>query len=138
MRFSVIYSVDLPRDLPVHRVAPPGRMWELTEHGKTQMSEVFPKGKHRKWCAILNRRQFNRFVEVTDLSADSTETMGSIGAPGFGIGWAPAISFNSEDTDCYQNAYVTPVPSRFVRKSGKPLTERDWERIRKAVVKIYG
>jgi len=48
--------------------------------------------------------------------------MGSIGAPGFGFGWAPAISFNSDHEDCISNAYVTPIPE--VKR--ETCNETDW------------
>jgi hypothetical protein len=37
-----------------------------------------------KWCAILNREQFDNFIERCGLTAEDVQTMGSIGAPGFG------------------------------------------------------
>jgi hypothetical protein len=60
--------------------------------------------------------------------------MGSLGAPGFGFGWAPAISFRSDDPDAIQNAYVTPIPE-VERES---CDERDWQRVRGAVLAVYG
>jgi hypothetical protein len=60
--------------------------------------------------------------------------MGSIGAPGCGYGWAPAISFNGDDPDAIQNAYVTPIPE--VEKDR--FDERDWEWVRSAVLAVYG
>lgn len=60
--------------------------------------------------------------------------MGSLGAPGFGVGWAPAISFHSDDQDAIQSAYVTPIPE--VRK--QTFSERDWDRVREAVLAVYG
>jgi hypothetical protein len=60
--------------------------------------------------------------------------MGSIGAPGFGFGWAPAISFRSDDPDAIQSAYITPVPET----SKEELNESDWERVRSAVISVYG
>lgn len=68
------------------------------------------------------------------LFAEDVQTMGSIGAPGFGFGWAPAISFRSDDPDAIQSAYVTPLPE--VRKES--LNERDWERVRDAVLAANG
>ena len=38
--------------------------------------------------------------------------MGSIGAPGFGFGWVPAISFRNDDPDAIQSAYVTPTGTK--------------------------
>jgi hypothetical protein len=34
--------------------------------------------------------------------------MGSLGAPGYGFGWAPAIAYENDASDAYQSAYVTP------------------------------
>ena len=45
------------------------------------------RSKHRKWVALLTRQQFDAFVSKLGLYAESTETMGSLGAPGFGFGW---------------------------------------------------
>ena len=69
--------------------------------------------------------------------------MGSIGAPGFGMGWAPAISFNGESLydNAIQNAYVTPIPMakklEDLETLDRPFTERDWERVRNVIVKKY-
>ena len=60
--------------------------------------------------------------------------MGSLGAPGFGFGWSPAISFRSDDCDAIQSAYVTPILE--VKKQHGD--ERDWKRIREAVLSLYG
>lgn len=82
-------------------------------------------GTHRKWCVILDRQQFDEFVEHRCLSTESTETMGSLGAPGFG--WVPpAIRFISHDSDAMQGAYVTPIPEAKREACG----DRDWDRFR--------
>ena len=60
--------------------------------------------------------------------------MGSLGAPGFGVGWVPAISFNGDNPDAIQNAYVTPMPETKREK----CSERDWQRVRGAVLAVYG
>jgi hypothetical protein len=114
MLFSVIYSVDVPEFESLDRFAPPDadELWSVTGEGSTEYSYLegdWENGSHKKWCAILNREQFDEFVRKCHLSAESTETMGSIGAPGCGF-WASAISFNSCDEDCIANAYVTPLP----------------------------
>ena len=59
--------------------------------------------------------------------------MESLGAPGFGFGWAPAISFNGDDPDAIQNACVTPLP-----ETERELGEREWDRVREAVLSVYG
>lgn len=138
MLFSVIYSVDCPEDEDINRFAPPDLdLWDQTEGDEQYeygyLEGCWENGSHRKWCAVLDRQQFDEFVDHCGLFAESTETMGSLGAPGFGFGWAPAISFVSHDPDCIQNAYVTPIPE-VERES---CDERDWERVRGAVLSVY-
>jgi len=116
MQFSVIYSVDCPEDVDVTDFASPDLdLWDETEGNEqyeySYLEGQWENGTHRKWCAILDREQFDEFVERCGLFAERCETMGSIGAPGFGFGWAPAISFNGDQEDCIANAYVTPSMS---------------------------
>jgi hypothetical protein len=118
MEFSVIYSIDCPREVGIGQYNPPGkqrRLWQLTEDDRHfeygYLEGRWTKGKHRKWCAILNRDQFQAFLDHTNLFVEDVATMGSIGAPGCGFGWAPAFSFRTDDPDAIQNAYVTPLAS---------------------------
>jgi len=139
MRFSVIYSADVPEGISIKDYAPPqvGRLWSLTE-GDDQFEYGYlegrwEKGKHRKWVALLTRKQFDAFIDKLGLYAERTETMGSLGAPGFGFGWSPAISFNGDHEDAILNAYVTPIPQ--TTKAGGD--EHDWKRVRQAVLSVY-
>jgi hypothetical protein len=140
MQFSVIYSADVPNDIDVLDYAPPHleELWDETENdeefGYGYLEGIWEGGHHRKWCAILDREQFEAFVDRCGLTAESTETMGSLGTPGFGFGWSPAISFNSDDPDAIQSAYVTPMPE----VSKEHADERDWQRVRGAVLAVYG
>lgn len=118
MQLSIIYSVDCPREVSIAQFNPPKsqrRLWQLTEDdGQYEYGYLegrWEKGKHRKWCALLTRGQFQEFVDHTGLFAEDVQTMGSLGAPGCGLGWAPAFSFRSDDPDAIQNAYVTPLAS---------------------------
>jgi len=118
MDFSVIYTADCPRDTSIRQFNPPKsqkHLWQLTEGDRHYeygyLEGRWTKGKHRKWCAILNREQFKKFLDHTGLFAEDVATMGSIGAPGCGLGWAPAFSFSNDDPDCIANAYVTPLAS---------------------------
>ena len=134
MLFSVIYSADTPAYLNVLDFAPPNVAdWNETEDDDQYEGEE-EQGHHRKWCAVLNREQFDDFVQHCGLFAERTETMGSLGAPGFGFGWAPAVSFRSDADEAMQNAFVTPIPE--CRKES--CNERDWRRVRKAVLAVYG
>lgn len=139
MQFSVIYSVDVPADTDVLDFAPPNvAEWDETEDDDQYeygyLEGRWENGHHRKWCAILTREQFDEFIDHCGLIAESTETMGNLGAPGFGFGWAPAISFRGDDPDAIQNAYVTPIPE----VSKEHGDDHDWKRIRGAVLAVYG
>jgi hypothetical protein len=139
MQFSVIYSADVPADVDVLDYAPPPAesVWDETE-GDEQFEYGYLEGRweeghHRKWCGLLDRDEFDRFVEHCRLVAEDVQTMGSLGAPGFGYGWAPAISFRGDDPDAIQSAYVTPIPETAKDR----LDDRDWDRVRSAVLAVY-
>ena len=140
MQFSVIYSVDVPSDTDVLDHAPPHveELWDETEDdeqfGYGYLEGIWEGGHHRKWCSVLDQAQFDEFVEHCGLTAESTETLGSLGAPGCGFGWAPAVSFCGDHPDAIQSAYVTPFP----RTSKQPLDRNDWKRVRGAVLAVYG
>ncbi len=140
MLFSIIYSVDVPQGISIRPFTPPqvGRLWTRTEGDEqyeySYLEGRWEKGKHRKWAALLTRDQFDAFVEKLGLVAEDVQTMGSLGSPGFGFGWAPAISFNGHDEDAILNAYVTPIPE--IEKDS--FNERDWQRVREAVLNVYG
>lgn len=144
MEFSVIYSIDVPAGTSVKEYLPPcRRAWQQTEgdeqYDYDYLEGAWAKGKHRKFCAMLTRKQFDRFVEKLDLHADSTQTMGSIGSPCNPLGWAPAINFNSRYGDAILSCYVIPVPSFSPEKRGgdESWQLRAWERIREAVLSVY-
>jgi hypothetical protein len=187
MRFSVIYSFDIPAgradpeeleeqagmiELPednseVQRALPPGLglfpddpddeptwrdedgdpVWYKTEGNEqyelAHLEGEWETGRHRKFCAMLTLPQFIQFVEHCGLTAEDVQTMGSLGAPGFGVGWAPAISFHLYTSgyadDYYANAYVTPL---CCKPDGSPIRaegcdERDWERVRTAIIRRF-
>lgn len=139
MLFSVIYSVDVPEDEDVLDFAPPDakKLWQETEGDEQYeygyLEGRWEQGSHRKWCAVLTRDQFDEFVRRCSLSAESTPTLGSIGAPGGGFGWQPAVSFRGDHPDAIQSAFVTPLPE--TRKQAGD--EGDWDRVRSAVLAVY-
>jgi hypothetical protein len=148
MKFSVIYSVDvLNGNESIQCYMPSQRhLFDTTEGDECYEygyladecgNESYRKGKHRKLCGILNRKQFERFLSDTGLYAESVETMGSIGAPGFGCGWAPAISFTADESSAVVNAYVTPIPEVEI-KSEKSNRSESWNRIKRAVLSLWG
>ena len=167
MQFSIIYSVDCPRSVSIRRFAPPHarRLWDMTE-GDEQFEYAYlegdwTKGKHRKWCGLLSQEEFDDFINGTGLVAEHVETMGSIGAPGFGFGWSPAISFRGDDPECIAGAYVTPcggkseiveflrlhdvaVPAVLLDDDDQQYLWNDsvdldapWEAVREAVIAAY-
>lgn len=140
MLFSVIYSVDTTEFDDIDSYAPPQveELWDQTEGDEqceyTYLEGAWENGQHRKWAAVLDREHFDEFVSKLGLYADSTPTMGSIGAPGLGFGVSPAISFSRDDPDAILSAYVTPVPET----NKEHGDERDWNRVVNAVVAVYG
>ncbi len=139
MLFSVIFSADVPAGVSLKDYKPPKArsLWTRTEGGPSEyayLDGAWKRGRHGKWTALLTRDQFDEFVNALGLFAESTETMGSIGSPGFGFGWSPAISFTSDDHDAILSAYVTPVPEVEKKNGGD---ERDWRRVRRAVLSAY-
>ena len=142
MMFSVIFSVDVPRDESIQEYLPRQRhLFRQTEgdssYALDYLEGPWKRGKHRKLCAVLNRKQFDTFLSDTCLFAEDVETMGSIGAPGLGFGLAPAISFTGEYDVALCNAYVTPFPA-WEPKRKHTTREENWERIRQAVLSVYG
>ena len=126
---------SLPHDILVDRA------FELIEQTNTcenggygYLEGRWEEGKHRKWWPFWTGKQFDEFVNYCGLVAEDVQTMGSLGAPGCGLGCSPAISFTSDDPDAIQSAYVTPLPE--VRKESGD--ERDWERVRSAMLSVYG
>ena len=141
MKFSVIYEAEVPMTYSVSYIRPPKpHQWRLTEQTDGEPSdwcgELFDgMCKHRKWCAVLDKADFLEFVRQCDVWPEACETMGSLGAPGFGFGWAPAIAFNTDD-EVIRSAYVTPLACK---RDGTPIranggTERDWARIKAAML----
>jgi hypothetical protein len=139
MLFSVIFSADVPAGVSIRNYTPPKArsLWTRTESGRSEYAYLegsWLRGRHGKWTALLTRDQFDEFVKALGLYAEATETMGSLGAPGFGFGWSPAISFTADHEDAILSAYVTPVPEVEKKNGGD---ERDWRRVRQAVLSAY-
>jgi hypothetical protein len=161
VKFYVIYSVDVARGSDrnggcnlrccrptISRYLPHGwRKWQCTEGDESYDydylaeeggygSEVWRKGQHRKLCALLSREEFERFLEDVSLVAEDCETMGSL----TGFGWLPAISFGDDGDHPYAilNAYVTPVPQKPDGEERTGMQERDWRRVRRAIIRAYG
>lgn len=144
MLYSVIYSVDTPRgEYPSNYFPPEYKTngWDITERGfggeYTYLGGDWASGaQHYKFCGMLTQEQFDKFVSWCELIAEDVKTMGSLGAPGFGWGWAPAVSFRGEHYNAITGAYVTPcldnpgMPSEWV--------SYDWETIRQHVIEKYG
>lgn len=121
MNYSVIYSFDLPNDMSVTECNPPRtltrRKMVLSEGDDAReydyLGGVWERCKHRKWVGVLSQKDFDVLVAQTNLRFEDVETMGSIGAPGFGFQHVPAFSFKVDDEyygACIGGAYVTPIP----------------------------
>jgi hypothetical protein len=133
--YSIIYGID--GDYPDNYTPNNKKLWKLTEKGKSDLG--IPRWTHKKYVAILTPKQFDEFIDETGLFADC-ETMGSLGAPGYGFGWSPAINFTSEQNDALISAYVTPNISKTEYKRLKQLYGEDkiWDIITKQLFDKYG
>ena len=144
MKFSVIYSVDVPKSVKLRAYLPKQmHLFNVTEdddqYEYDYLGGDWKGGKHRKLCALLTRAQFEKFLSDTCLYAEDVETMGSLGAPGCGLGISPAISFNGRSEEAILNAYVTPIPDvPFVFHDDPERGEKAWQRIRKAILNTWG
>lgn len=137
--FSIIYTADWnPDHFSVKRFTPPNvKAWDMTEReDREEINDTISGWSHRKWCNLLSEKQFQRFVDRCGLFADDIETMGSIGAPGFGFGWCPAIAFRDSDYgEYFLSAYVTPL---IKLENGEEITEEMWKEIREDILGKYG
>ncbi len=147
MQYSIIYSVDVPTccedPVRISDYLPKNRKpWTTTEDDSNYEYDYLEgdwlTGKHRKLCGILNQKQFDKFIDEMCLLAENVETMGSIGAPGFGFGHVPAISFMGDTDHGYgasaiQSAYVTPFDDAWTGDD-----HPEWEDVRKEIIEKYG
>ena len=111
-----------------------GRKWRVTEAGESEYDIGDDKGRpwrHRKYVAILTAAELKGLSDDMGLYASETETMGSLGAPGFGWGWSPAISFEVDSPYVSLSAYVTPVVLEGKGKRER-FVEVDWDKLAKA------
>ena len=146
MQFSVIYTVDaIPGGIKDWMI-PKGEEWIETERNMFDPTdEDYDEYDydHVKVCALLSKAQFVEFVKQMDLEFEDCHTMGMIGAPGFGLGWAPAHSLNGnypdpyDGQDAWSNAYVCPIPSVNPEGMSDEQIERNWERIRIALRNMF-
>jgi len=142
MKFSIIYSFDISKEQSVEDFHPPHRrkLWDITEDQPED-----DDSKHRKLIAVLDRKQFEEFIDHVCIHYEEIDTMGSIGAVG---PWpfyhlVPAFSFHDYDRGCYIGAYVTPYPD-FLEKEGRPCSEEihiwseaNWNRMKRAMKELY-
>jgi len=143
MKFYVIYSFDVLDGESVKPLQPPNvKAWDLTETDESYdydyLGPEYEKGKHRKYCRMMSKESFKRFIAGTFLIMEDIETMGSI----TDLGWMPAFAFRSEDEEFHiiqQGAYVTPIPEHPEGKEfTKAMTSKNWELIKKALLNMYG
>jgi hypothetical protein len=145
MLFQVIYSVDTQRKDKITPYYPPNvKKWDRTEGDEAYEYDYlggdYKHGRHRKFCALLTRKEFDAFVNKLDLYADTTETAGMLGV-GPNFGWLPAISFSSDSRRAMLNVYVCPIPQLVTVNPDVDkcdFDEVDWERVRRATISCYG
>lgn len=148
MKFGVLYTVDVPWETSIRGFMPTQRkLFRQTEgdeqYDYSHMEGRWAKGKHRKLVGVLNKKQFERFLDETGLFPEGHGTGGSLGVPWAdppGLGIAPAISFANDDPDSIQSAYVTPLPEVEIQ-TGFNLgnrADRYWRLIKRAILNKYG
>jgi hypothetical protein len=140
LSFYVIYSFDCMKTESVKQFQPPFiKRWDCTE-GDDQFDYDYLKGdwiggKHRKYCAQLNKKQFEQFIDHCCLTMEDVNTMGSLTE----FGLLPAHSFNLSDSDhSYEcamvNAYVTPL----IMNEGIERTDELWESLKQEMLHKFG
>jgi len=143
MRFFLILSVDVPRDVPINKWAPSRRLkrkLQLTEgddcYEYSYLGDCWAKGKHRKWVGELNKEDFDEVVTDLGLYASPVDTMGSLTPDGL----LPAIAFEvGEAYDAIISMYVTPFPEVTPGNWRSDESRYNaWERVKSAVVATWG
>ena len=136
LEFYIIYSFDIMKTESVMRYKPPFiKKWDCTE-GDDQfdydyLEGEWEQGKHRKYCAQLDKEHFEKFIYDCNLIMEDVNTMGSLTE----LGLMPAHSFN-DGGDSYEaiiNAYVTPI----VITEGIELNEVLWESLKQEMLKKF-
>lgn len=153
MRFYVIYSVDVPRNeggLAAWR--PPGwtrlrekqtrvtTPWTKTEGGDARgeyayLGDEWGFGSvHAKWVGDVSRKEFDALVHQIDATMEDVHTGGSLTS----FGWLPAMSFTALDASAIVSMYVTPLPERGAPPTSEDDADRQWNRLRRAMLDVYG
>jgi len=142
MRFYVIYSFDIPYEDSV-KPWTPRRVFKLqtterhdgADGDYDYLGDNWTKSKHRKYVGFLSKAQLRQLCWDMGFRPEETETMGSLTE----YGWLPAISFNAETEyyDVIGNMYVTPIPQKPNGDDFEEMDERDWERVRAAVISYF-
>lgn len=139
MQFYVIYSFDITSDMSIKSLRPPNvKAWELTEtddsYDYDYLGYEYENGKHRKYCRLMSKEAFIRFIEDQCLYMQDIDTMGSITE----YGHLPAFSFDGEPDEQWiinQNAYVTPLPDV---GSDKAMTPKNWNLLKQSLLNLFG
>ena len=151
MTFGVIYEFDCRADDSVKTYQPRRallrKMQCAEDDSDRQYSYIddgdgmWERGKHRKYCGVLTKEEFEQFIDDCDLTAHTIETMGSLGAPGSACwyGLSPAVAFTTEHYAAMASAFVTPYPGFEPKRKPNVHQEERWFRMLKdAMIALYG
>lgn len=150
--FGCIYSVDCVDGYSLRDYRPlfPGK-WRITETASDDYEDVFgPNYKHRKYCGVLTKKEFDEMIEERRLDQELNHTMGSLGCPApdgnIILGMVPAVSFGYSSDGIILNLYATPFVVRPARMQAekdsgekwfpvrsRSADERDWELLEDAM-----
>lgn len=143
LRYSVIFVLTQVngRTAKLKEIGPRG-LWRATdkeETGDTHDNSSLPIYT-QKYCGVLTAKQFQDLCDNFYMEAQSHETMGMFGAPGFGISWTPAIPFQTDDHDWYNDTvyvfpFVVAVPNnkKRIKFSDCALVATNYNKLEKAI-----
>lgn len=148
MRFSVVYSFDLPANVSVKNWQPPHHrsgLWDWTEGNEFYAFDYLAdrgdddqlrNGKHRSYWGILTREQLDEFVAACGLTMTEAKPVYPRRVRLPELRWAPTFVFRYElqghmNEPIHAEALVTPIPETTRRP-------RRMERIAQAMFSVYG
>lgn len=102
------------------------------------VGEAWARGWSWQGAGVLTRSQTEALIDDCGLSADDTQTMGTLGGPLNPLGWAPDINFTSDDPETILSCRITPFfGDRRDDAADEERAVRKWERLRNAVIRHW-
>lgn len=108
IQYLVIYSLDISKqsNYTIGYFKPDTikyPRWTVTED---KVEEIEYSKQHRKYVGLLTAKKLEEFLDSINSIVGTCDTMGSITLE---YGWLPAVSFETENSECWECIYVSPV-----------------------------